>query len=114
MGTSKSKELLNSFGKGVTTVKAVVVYLGAEIRENAEGKFSHQFALLPSERDPKGGVVNIKHDNKLDLVTNTIYLVEAEANSERPDNHFGVSIYWLKHPKKFGAVSRLQEVDIHG
>lgn len=53
MGTSKSKELLNSFGKGVTTVKAVVVYLGAEIRENAEGKFSHQFALLPSERDPK-------------------------------------------------------------
>ena len=44
-----SKELLNGFGKEALTVKAVAVYLGAEVRENQEGQFTHQLALLPSD-----------------------------------------------------------------
>ena len=94
---AKAKDLLNSFGKEAVVVKAVVVYLGAEVRGSAEGQYTHQFALLPSGRDPKGGVVSIKHDKKLTLEENTVYYVEAEASSERPDNHFGVSIYWLRN-----------------
>lgn len=105
-----SKELLKGFAKEAVTVKAVALYLGAEIKENAEGKFSHQFALLPSQRDIKGGVVNLKHPDKLKLEENTIYLIEAEASSERPDNHYGVSIYWLRDAKKCSVVSRLREV----
>lgn len=106
-----SKDILNSFSKEATIVKAVVLYLGAEIRENQEGQFTHQLALLPSERDPKGGVVSIKHDKKLTLEENVIYYVEAEASSERPDNHFGVSIYWLRNPKSIKAVSHFREVE---
>ena len=52
-----SKDILNSFGKEANIVKAVALYFGAEVRENQEGQFTHQLALLPSERDPKGGVV---------------------------------------------------------
>ena len=33
---AKAKDLLNSFEKEAVVVKAVVVYLGAEVRENAE------------------------------------------------------------------------------
>ena len=107
---AKAKDLLNSFGKEAVVVKAVVVYLGAEVRGSAEGQYTHQFALLPSGRDPKGGVVSIKHDKKLTLEENTVYYVEAEASSERPDNHFGVSIYWLRNPKSIKAVSAYKEV----
>jgi hypothetical protein len=107
-----SKDILNSFGKEATTVKAVAVYLGAEVRENQEGKFSHQFALLPSERDPKGGVVSVKHDKKLTLDENTVYYIEAEASSPRPDNHYGVVIYWLKNPIKVTQVSKFREIGI--
>jgi hypothetical protein len=106
-----SKELLNGFGKESLTVKAVAVYLGAEVRENQEGQFTHQLALLPSDRDPKGGIVSIKHNKQLSLEENTIYYIEAEASSARPDNHFGVSIYWLRNPKKVGRVSALKEVE---
>lgn len=81
-----SKDILNSFGKEANIVKAVALYLGAEVRENQEGQFTHQLALLPSERDPKGGVVSIKHSKKLKLEENTVYYVEAEASSARPDN----------------------------
>lgn len=108
---AKAKDLLNSFGKEAVVVKAVVVYLGAEVRGSAEGQYTHQFALLPSGRDPKGGVVSIKHDKKLTLEENTVYYVEAEASSERPDNHFGVSIYWLRNPKSIKAVSAYKEVE---
>lgn len=108
---AKAKDLLNSFGKEAVVVKAVVVYLGAEVRESAEGQYTHQFALLPSGRDPKGGVVSIKHDKKLTLEENTVYYVEAEASSERPDNHFGVSIYWLRNPKSIKVVSVYKEVE---
>lgn len=108
---AKAKDLLNSFGKEAVVVKAVVVYLGAEVRESAEGQYTHQFALLPSGRDPKGGVVSIKHDKKLTLEENTVYYVEAEASSERPDNHFGVSIYWLRNPKSIKVVSAYKEVE---
>lgn len=108
---AKAKDLLNSFGKEAVVVKAVVVYLGAEVRGSAEGQYTHQFALLPSGRDPKGGVVSIKHDKKLTLEENTVYYVEAEASSERPDNHFGVSIYWLRNPKSIKAVSTFREVE---
>ena len=48
-----SKDILNSFGKEANIVKAVALYLGAEIRENQEGQFTHQLTLLPSERDLK-------------------------------------------------------------
>lgn len=106
-----SKDLLSSFGKEAVTVKAVALYLGAEVRENKEGQFVHQLSLLPSQRDPRGGVVSLKASNKLNLTENTIYLIEAEASSERPDNHFGVSIYWLRNPSKVGAVSDLKEVE---
>ena len=67
-----SKEILNSFGKEALVVKAVAVYLGAEVRENQEGQFTHQLVLLPSERDPKGGIVSIKHGKKLVLEENTV------------------------------------------
>lgn len=105
-----SKDYLNSFSKEPTMVKAVVLYLGAEVRENAEGQYTHQFALLPSERDPRGGIVSIKHSKPLNVVENTVYLVDAEANSERPDNHYGVNIYWLRNPKEFRSLSTYQEV----
>lgn len=105
-----SKDILNSFGKEATIVKAVALYLGAEVRENQEGQFTHQLALLPSERDPKGGVVSIKHSKKLVLEENTVYYIEAEASSARPDNHFGVSIYWLRNPQKLSKVSTFKEV----
>ena len=62
-----SKDILNSFGKEATIVKAVALYLGADVRENQEGQFTHQLALLPSERDPKGGVVSIKHSKSWSL-----------------------------------------------
>lgn len=107
-----SKDILNSFGKEANIVKAVALYLGAEVRENQEGQFTHQLALLPSERDPKGGVVSIKHNKKLKLEENTVYYVEAEASSTRPDNHFGVSIYWLRNPQKLQAVSTFKEVAV--
>lgn len=109
---SKTQELLNSLNSEVITVKAVALYLGSEIRENQEGKFTYQFALLPSDRDKKGGVVSIKHDKKFNLEKNIIYYIEAEASSDRPDNHFGVSIYWLRNLKKLVKVSRLEERDI--
>lgn len=107
-----SKDILNSFGKEANIVKAVALYLGAEVRENQEGQFTHQLALLPSERDPKGGVVSIKHSKKLKLEENTVYYVEAESSSTRPDNHFGVSIYWLRNPQKLQVVSTFKEVAV--
>ena len=107
-----SKDILNSFGKEANIVKAVALYLGAEVRENQEGQFTHQLALLPCERDPKGGVVSIKHSKKLKLEENTVYYVEAEASSPRPDNHFGVSIYWLRNPQKLQVVSTFKEVAV--
>ena len=105
-----SKDILNSFGKEATIVKAVALYLGADVRENQEGQFTHQLALLPSERDPKGGVVSIKHSKKLVLEENAVYYIEAEASSARPDNHFGISIYWLRNPQKLSKVSNFKEV----
>lgn len=56
-------------------------------------------------------MVSIKHDKKLTLEENTVYYVEAEASSERPDNHFGVSIYWLRNPKSIKVVSAYKEVE---
>ena len=41
-----------------------------------------------------------------------MYYVEAEASSARPDNHFGVSIYWLRNPQKLQAVSAFKEVAV--
>jgi hypothetical protein len=108
---AKAKDLLNSFEREAVVVKAVVVYLGAEVRESTDGQYTHQFALLPSKRDPKGGVVSIKHNKKLTLEENAVYYVEAEASSERPDNHFGVSIYWLRNPKSIKVVSAFREVE---
>ena len=108
---AKAKDLLNSFEKEAVVVKAVVVYLGAEVRESTDGQYTHQFALLPSKRDPKGGVVSIKHNKKLTLEENAVYYVEAEASSERPDNHFVVSIYWLRNPKSIKVVSAFREVE---
>jgi len=109
-----SKEILNSFGKEALVVKAVAVYLGSEIRENQEGQFTHQLALLPSGRDPKGGIVSIKHSKKLALEDNSVYYIEAEASSARPDNHYGVSIYWLRNPQKVTKVSSFREVPQNG
>jgi hypothetical protein len=106
-----SRDLLQSFDKEANVVKAVVLYLGAEIRENAEGKFSHQFVLMPSKRDPKGGVVVVKHDKKLALDSNSVYYLEAESGSDRADNHFGVSIYWLRNPRMIKPVSSFREVE---
>jgi hypothetical protein len=106
-----SKDLLNGFEKEAVVVKAVVLYLGSEIRENAEGQYSHQFVLMPSKRDPRGGVVSVKHSKKLALETNGVYYLEAEASSERPDNHYGVSIYWLRNPKALKLVSSFKEME---
>ena len=108
---AKAKDLLDSFEKEAVGVKAVVLYLGAEVRESADGQYTHQFALMPSKRDPRGGVVSIKHNKKLILDENAVYYIEAEASSERPDNHFGVSIYWLRNPKSIKVVSTFQEVE---
>lgn len=105
-----SKDILNSFGKEAVIVKAVALYVGAEIRENQEGQFTHQLVLLPSVRDPKGGVVSIKHSKQLALEENTVYYIEAEASSARPDNHYGVSIYWLRNMHKINKVSTFKEV----
>lgn len=106
-----SKDLLNSFEKEAVVVKAVVLYLGSEIRENAEGQYTHQFALMPSKRDPRGGVVSVKHSQKLSLEANGVYYLEAEASSERPDNHFGVSIYWTRNPKALKLISSFKEME---
>lgn len=91
-------------------VTAVVLYLGAETRKNKDGMFMHQFALLPSPRDPRGGVVSLKHSQKIPLKENSIYMLEASSASERPDNHFGVSVYWLRNLSNFKEVASLQEV----
>ncbi|EPR90721.1 hypothetical protein M058_09110 [Streptococcus mitis 17/34] len=106
-----SKDLLNGFEKEAVVVKAVVLYLGSEIRENTEGQYTHQFVLMPSKRDPRGGVVSVKHSKKLGLETNGVYYLEAEASSERPDNHYGVSIYWLRNPKSLKLVSSFKEME---
>lgn len=108
---SKSQELLNSFGSEANVVKVVAVYLGADIRENSENQFSHQLSLLPSNRDPRGGVVSLKNKEKIGFQTNGVYYIEAEAGSPRPDNHFGVSIYWLRNPRKINLISKFNEVE---
>ena len=106
-----SKNYLAGFESEPTTIKAAGLYLGASVSEY-EGVYSHQFALIPSQRDPKGGVVVLKANKALELRENVVYMIEASSNSDRPSRNYGVTAYYLHTPKKLIPVARFEEREL--
>lgn len=108
-----SKNYLQGFENEPTTVKAAGLYLGASITEY-EGVYSHQLALMPSQRDPKGGVIVLKAGKSLEFKENVVYMIEAQSNSDRPSKNYGITAYYLHTPQKITPVARFDEKELTG
>lgn len=111
---SKSKDLLAGFksDKKAYDFQGVVHYAGSEPRETKDGRVSTQFYVLVSDRDPKGAVLVLKTDEQLELRQNTLYHIEAEMKTRYPENHYGISIYWVDGLKNIEPIGFYKEQDL--
>lgn len=100
---SKSKDLLAGFksDKKAYDFQGVVHYAGSEPRETKDGRVSTQFYVLV-----------LKTDEQLELRQNTLYHIEAEMKTRYPENHYGISIYWVDGLKNIEPIGFYKEQDL--
>lgn len=107
-----STNILENFGEKRQTVEIVALYLGANIYQDANGKYIHTLALFPSRRDPQGGVVRLKLDSPLNLELNTVYHLTAESKFDKAGSNYGVYAFHLDNIQSINVISQYMEKEV--